>query len=189
VSSDGPAPAALLVVDMINPLDFDGAGPMVAGAVAAARSIGPLRARFHERGWPVVFANDNFARWRADFRELVAITARAGKAPSEIVRRLSPDLRDHFVLKPKHSAFLATPLAVLLAKLGVRRLLLTGMALESCVLATAVDAKSREYEVAVVRHAVAGQPGLRQAALRTLKGGGTARLVSSRAALSWAARA
>ena len=188
MSADAPAPAALLVIDMINRLDFDGAERMAPGALAAARRIGALRVRFHERAWPVIYANDNFAHWRADFRELVAMTARTEGAPAEIVRHLAPDACDYFVLKPKHSAFLATPLAVLLAKLGVRRLLLTGMALESCVLATAADANAREYELAVVRDAVAGQPAYRQAALRTLAGPGTARVVASRSAIAWAGR-
>ena len=187
--SQAGAPAALLVIDMINQLDFAGAERMAPGAVAAARRIGALRTRFHEREWPVIFANDNFAHWRADFRELVAMTARLDGAPAKIVRLLAPDARDYFVLKPKHSAFLATPLAVLLAKLGVRRLLLTGMALESCVLATAADANAREYEVAIVEDAVAGLPELRRPALRTLEESRTAQVLASRSALAWAARA
>ena len=187
--SGGPTPAALLVIDMVNQLDFDKADRMAPGAVAAARRIGALRQRFHERDWPVVFANDNFAQWRADFRELVAMTARTEGPPAEIMRELAPDARDYFVLKPKHSAFLATPLAVLLAKLGVRRLLLTGMALESCVLATAADANAREYEVAIVEDAVAGLPELRRPALRTLEESHTAQVLASRSALAWAARA
>ena len=189
MNGGAPAPAALLVIDMVNRLDFADAERMAPGAIAAARRIAALRSRFHERDWPVVFANDNFAHWRADFRELVAMTARTEGAPAEIMRTLAPDTRDYFVLKPKHSAFLATPLAVLLAKLGVRRLLLTGMALESCVLATAADANAREFEVAIVRDGVAGQPALRQAALRTLQDSRTAHVLDSRAAVAWAARA
>ena len=188
MSQGASAPAALLVIDMINQLDFADAGRMAPGAVAAARRIGALRGRFHAREWPVIFANDNFAHWRADFRELVAMTARLDGAPAKIVRLLAPDARDYFVLKPKHSAFLATPLPVLLAKLGVRRLLLSGMALESCVLATASDANAREFEVAVVADAVAGLPALHQAALRTLQGSGAVRVLASRGALAWAGR-
>ena len=178
---------ALLVIDMINRLDFPDAGRMAPGAIAAARRIQWLRERFHARGWPVIYANDNFADWRSDFRELVAMVLGADGPPAEIARRLAPDARDYFVLKPKHSAFLATPLAVLLAKLGARRLLLTGMALESCVTATAIDANAREFEVAVVRDAVAGQPTLRKQALETLGGSRAARVLGSRGALAWVA--
>jgi nicotinamidase-related amidase len=161
--------------------------PATPSAIAAARRIKALRAHFHARDWPVVFANDNFAQWRSDFRELVALARHAEGAPRQIAQLLAPDPRDYFILKPKHSAFLATPLPVLLPKLGVRRLLLTGMALESCVLATAADANSREFEVAIVRDAVAGLPALRHNALKTLSGSGTAKVFGSRAALTWAA--
>lgn len=181
------APVALLIVDMVNLLDFPDADRMAPSAIAAARRIKGLRERFHGRDWPVVFANDNFARWRSDFRELVALAAHGEGAPREIAELLAPDPRDYFILKPKHSAFLATPLPVLLGKLGVRRLLLTGMALESCILATAADANAREFEVAIVRDAVAGLPALRRSALEALSGSGTARLVDSRGALRWAA--
>ncbi|MDH5833556.1 cysteine hydrolase family protein [Luteimonas kalidii] len=179
-------PAALLVIDMINRLDFPGAERMAPGAIAAARRIQALRDRFHARDWPVIFANDNFADWRSDFRELVAMALNTDGAPATIAKLLAPDARDYVVLKPKHSAFLATPLPVLLAKLEVRRLLLTGLALESCVLATAADANAREFEVAIVRDAVAGLPGLRMQALATLAGSGTARLLPSSQALAWA---
>ena len=183
----GDAPAALLVVDMVSLLDFPQAERMTPRAVTAARKIQRLRRGFHDRDWPVVFANDNFARWRSDFHEQVAMAVHEGGAPADIATRLDPGPRDHFVLKPKRSAFLATPLGVLLAKLGVRRLLLTGMALEGCVLATAIDAHSREFEVAVVRDAVAGLPELADPSLKVLEGSGVARLVASRAALGWAA--
>lgn len=187
-ATGGGAPAALLVIDMIGLLDFPGADRMASRAVAAARRIQSLRRGFHDRDWPVVFANDNFARWRSDFREQVAMAMHAGGAPCEIATRLDPGPRDHFVLKPKHSAFLSTPLPVLLTKLGVRRLLLTGMALESCVLATAIDANSREYEVAVVRDGVAGMPDLAAPTLKVLQGTGAATVIGCRSAMAWAGR-
>src|SRR5690606_8917509 len=155
MSADAPAPPALLVIDMINRLDFDGAERMAPGALAAARRIGALRVRFHARAWPVLYANDTVAHWRADFRELVAMPARPEGAR---------------------------------AKLGRRRALLAGPALASCPLATGAAANAREYELAVVRAAVAGQPAYRQAALRPLAGPGTARVVASRSAIAWAGR-
>src|SRR5690606_24341767 len=179
-----PSPPALLIVDMISLLDFPGAARM--GPLPAARRIHALRRRFHAHGWPVVFANDNFARWLCGFDELVAMASAAGGTAAEIAELLRPQAQDYLVLKPKHSAFLATPLAVLLAKLGVRRLLLAGMALESCVLATALDANAREFEVAVARDAVAGRPQLRDSAFKVLTGSHAARLVGTRGVPAWA---
>lgn len=183
-----PGTPALLVVDMIGLFDFPGAARMSASAITAAQRIRSLRRAFHARSWPVVFANDNFAHWRCDFRELVAMASAVDGAPQRIAALLAPDPADYFVLKPKHSAFLATPLPVLLAKLGVRRLLVAGMALEGCVLATALDANAREYEVAVVRDAVAGMPSLKASTLKVLGGSKAAHVVSSRRAVAWAAR-
>lgn len=170
---------ALLIIDMVGLFDFPGADRLAPGAVRAARRIRALRDGFHEAGWPVVYANDNFAHWQSDFRELVAMASAIDGAPREIAALLEPGPGDHFVLKPKHSAFLYTALPVLLAKLGVRRLLLTGMALESCVLATAIEGNAREYSVGVARDAVAGQPALRASALKVLAGSKAAHLVDA----------
>ena len=64
---------------------------------------------------------------------------------------------DYFVLKPRHSAFFATPLELLLSHLGTRRLVLTGVATDLCVLATAVDARMRDLDVVVLKDATAAR--------------------------------
>jgi len=51
------------------------------------------------------------------------------------------------VLKPKHSAFYQTCLQVLLQHLGVKTLLLAGIATDSCVTFTANDAYLRGYRL------------------------------------------
>lgn len=182
------AAPALLVIDMIGLLDFPGADRLAPAAVRAARGIHALRGRFHDRGWPVIYVNDNFARWQSDFRELVAMASATPGAARKIAGLLEPTPEDYFVLKPKHSAFLDTALPVLLAKLGVRRLLLTGMALEACVMATAIDANAREFEVGVVREGVAGQPPLRAAAFKVLSGSKAADVVALDGAVAWCTR-
>lgn len=176
---------ALLIIDMISLFDFRHAERMAVPAVEAAQRIQRLRRYFHRKDWPVVFVNDNFARWQADFRELVAMALAVGGPAREIATLLRPGPQDHFVLKPKHSAFLATPLQVLLGKRGVDRVLLTGMALESCVLATAIDANAREYRVSVARDAVAGLPELHAPVLTVIEGAATAQVVGTATALAW----
>ncbi|MEN1929309.1 isochorismatase family cysteine hydrolase [Luteimonas sp. MJ250] len=183
-----PVPPALVVVDMVGLFDFPEADVIAPAALRAARNIHTLRERFNDRGWPVLFANDNFARWQSDFRELVAMASATPGPAGRIAALLQPLPDDHFVLKPKHSAFLATALPVLLAKLGVRRILLAGMALESCVLATAIDANAREYDVAVLRDGVAGRPRLRASTFKVLEGAGIARTIETRNAVAWGAR-
>lgn len=183
-----PAPA-LLIVDMIGQFDYPGADRMAPSAVRAAGVARAVRDRFHRRGWPVVYANDNFAHWQSDFRELVAMAAGTPGAAGRIAEVLEPRPEDHFVLKPKHSAFQATALPVLLAKLGVDRLVLAGMALESCILATAIDANAREYRVAVARDAVGGRAALRAATFKVLEGAKIATVLQSAQVAAWCRRA
>jgi nicotinamidase-related amidase len=60
---------------------------------------------------------------------------------------LRPTARDYFVLKPKHSGFFDTTLDTLLEALRIRRIILTGIAGNICVLFTANDAYMREYKI------------------------------------------
>ncbi len=146
---------ALIILDMVNLFDFEGGDALGARAVAICRPIADLRRRFDAASQPVIHVNDNFARWQGQFGDLVEACAKAGGHAAATVERLSPRPGDYHVLKPKHSAFHATPLAILLRKLGVRRLVLTGIAADSCVLATAQDAKMHEFGLWVPADCVA----------------------------------
>lgn len=163
-----PRPA-LLIIDMFTEFDFPDADAVKPKAVQAATHIATLARHFRERGLPVIYANDNFANWQMDFKELVTICLATEGASSEIAQRLQPQPGDYFILKPKHSAFLATPLPVLLAKLDVRELVVTGMTAESCITATCLDSNAREYETIVVQEAVAGMGAGKNTALRLLE--------------------
>jgi nicotinamidase-related amidase len=150
-------PRALLIVDMINALDFDGAEAMRPAALAAADRIARLKQALARFGVPVIYANDNFGRWRSDFRSVVRDCMRPGGRGRALVERLHPAPDDYFVLKPKHSAFHATPLDLLLRKLGVEELIVTGVAGDGCVLYTAADAHLRDYRVVVPEDCIASE--------------------------------
>ena len=80
------------------------------------------------------------------FATVAHCTART--APGRLVSyRLRPTARDYFVLKPKHSGFFDTTLDTLLGSLRTRRVILTGIAGNICVLFTANDAHMRELKV------------------------------------------
>jgi nicotinamidase-related amidase len=148
-SAPDSSPAALLVIDMINDLEFEGGSRLLPRAVAAAKRIAVLKRRARERRVPVVYVNDNFGRWRSDFREAVEHCLHEGVRGQRLAELLRPEKEDYFVLKPKHSGFYATTLATLLDYLGVRRLILTGINGDTCVLATAMDAYVRDFELYV----------------------------------------
>ena len=144
---------ALLIIDMINAFDFEGAQAMLPRALAAARAISSLKQRARRSGVPVVYVNDNFGRWRSDFREVLEHCLRS--PGREIAGILEPDRDDYFVLKPKHSGFQHTTLDVLLHHLGCETLVLTGVAGNFCVLFTAHDAYMRDFQLVVPRDSIA----------------------------------
>lgn len=147
--------AALLIVDMINDLEFEGGNRLLPRAVSAARRIAALKRSARAQRVPVVYANDNFGRWRSDFWEAVDHCLHDGVRGQPLAELLRPEKDDYFVLKPKHSAFFATTLATLLDYLGAKRLILTGINGDTCVLATAMDAYMRDFELYVPRDCVA----------------------------------
>ena len=140
---------ALLLIDVINDLEFEGAEELAARAVPMAHRIADLKCRAKLAGIPAIYANDNFGRWQSDFKKVVEHCLEDGVRDEEIARILEPDEDDYFVLKPKHSAFFATTLDVLLEYLGARTLLLTGIAGNNCILFTANDAYMRDFHLVV----------------------------------------
>jgi nicotinamidase-related amidase len=138
---------ALLLIDVINDLDFDHSAPLIAEAEPMALRLAQLKRRASKAGVPVVYVNDNFGQWRSDFKQTVKhCTAR--RSPGRLVSmRLRPTQRDYFVLKPKHSGFHGTALEMLLEDLRIRRVILAGIAGNICVLFTANDAYMRGLRI------------------------------------------
>jgi nicotinamidase-related amidase len=143
------APVALLLVDVINDLEFPGGDTLLVHAEPMAARLAALKRRMKAGGVPAIYANDNFGRWQSDFASLVRHCTQDHVRGGPIARLLAPEDDDYFVLKPKHSAFFATPLETLLAYLGVKTLVVTGLTTDSCVSFTAADAFLRDYNVIV----------------------------------------
>lgn len=138
---------ALLLIDVINDLAFDGAEAIIEQAEVMAGPLARLARRARAAGVPVIYINDNFGQWRSDFRHTVAHCTAPGSPGRRLSASLKPTARDYFVLKPKHSGFFDTSLDTLLEALRIRRLVLTGLAGNICVLFTANDAYMREYRI------------------------------------------
>jgi nicotinamidase-related amidase len=140
---------ALLLIDVINDLDFPEANQLLRFARPMARKISRLKERARKAGVPVIYVNDNFGRWQSDFRRQVQHCLRPESSGQEIVRLLQPEEDDYFVLKPKHSGFFSTTLETLLRYLGSETLIITGIAGNFCVLFTANDAYMRDYRLII----------------------------------------
>ena len=151
-----PTKTALLLIDFINALDFDGAEALRPMAVKAAARTAELKRRAAAAGVPVIYANDNFGNWRSEFSHVVRACEESPRG-RELVHTLRPGPDDWSVLKPRHSAFYGTPLEFLLDDLEVERLILTGLQTDICVLFTAHDAYLRQYELWVPGDCVASE--------------------------------
>jgi len=149
------AELALLLIDVVNDLEFEGGDALLPHALAAAKNIARLKERANEAGVPVIYVNDNFGRWRSDFKRIVAHCLHEPVRGRPIAELLTPGEDDYFVLKPKHSGFFSTTLDLLLEYLGVHTLILTGIAGNNCVLFTANDAYMRDFNLVVPADCVA----------------------------------
>jgi nicotinamidase-related amidase len=148
-----PGRTALLIIDMINDMAFDEGDELLAAVEAMTGTIATMRDQATAARVPVIYVNDNFGQWHSDRdRVLNYVASTPGKATLE---RLRPRDQDYFVIKPQVSGFYATNLPVLLPRLGVSRLILTGVAADICILFTAADAHMREYSLWVPEDAVA----------------------------------
>lgn len=141
------AGVALLLVDVINPLEFEGAEDLHRYVMPMAHRLAELKARCKRAGIPAIYANDNFGRWRSDFPRIVEYCLQPDVRGHDMVRLLKPEEDDYFILKPRHSAFFQTNLDILLKYLGVHTLIVTGVAGDMCVLFTANDAYIRDFRV------------------------------------------
>jgi nicotinamidase-related amidase len=135
----------LLVVDFINPLNFPGAEHLAPAALEAARATASLKERLAGDGVVTIYANDNYGVWQSDFHSLVSTCLGMEGPPGEIARLLYPQAEDITILKPRHSAFYASPLELLLTEMEARELVICGLATDMCVQLTAAEAFLREY--------------------------------------------
>lgn len=149
------AETALILVDVINDLEFEEGGQLLEFALPMADRIQALKKRARAAGVPVIYVNDNFGLWQSNFTAQVDHVLHDGVRGRPIAAKLRPRPDDYFVLKPKHSGFFGTTLDVLLHYLSVKTLILTGMAGNICVLFTANDAYMRDYHLVVPSDCVA----------------------------------
>ena len=146
--------AALLLTDVMNDLEFPTGKQLVRPALRAARHIATLKQNARELGIPVIYANDNFGRWRSDFSEVVDHCLRDDVLGRPVVELLAPGPG---LLRPEAEALRllrngAGDAARVSQDQAPRD---CGFAGDACVLLTAADAYVRDFEVYVPRDCVA----------------------------------
>ncbi len=148
-----PANTALLVIDIINPFDFKHGKTLANHTKKIVKPINSVRKYCLEHQLPVIYINDHYELWKADYKEIYKKCY--NELSDSIITPLQPMDTDFFLIKPKHSAFYGTALNTLLHHLSVKNIILTGIAGNICVLFTANDAYMREFNLFVPCDAIA----------------------------------
>src|SRR3954464_8852812 len=140
---------ALILIDVINDMEFESGEALLKNALPAAKNLSQLKRRARSAGVPVIYVNDNFGKWRSDFRQQLDHVLKDGVRGEPIAKLLRPGEEDYFVLKAKHSGFYHTQLDLLIDYLQVKTVILAGFATDMCVLFTASDAYLRDLQIIV----------------------------------------
>ncbi|HEX8749087.1 MAG TPA: isochorismatase family cysteine hydrolase [Pyrinomonadaceae bacterium] len=149
------SPVALLLIDVINDLEFDTGPELLKHAMPMARRLADFKRRAEEAGIAIIYVNDNFGKWQSDFNKLLSHCLKEDVCGKPLAELLKPAEDDYFVLKPKHSGFFSTTLDTLLEYLQAKTLILTGLTGDICVLFTANDAYMRDFNLVIPSDCVA----------------------------------
>jgi nicotinamidase-related amidase len=149
--------SALLLVDVINDLEFPGGDHLLRYAQPMAERTAALKQRARESDVPTIYINGQSDRGQPGFSQQVQHCLHADVRGRPIVELLRPEEEDYFILQSQLSVCLLSNLDVLLERLCVRTLVLTGMAAEICALFGANDAYWSSYRFVVPRDCVASK--------------------------------
>ena len=84
------ADVALVLIDVINDMEFPEGAQLLEHALPMAERIAELKKRAREAGIPTIYVNDNFGRWKSDFNAVVEHCLQdkvRGQALAEKLRR------------------------------------------------------------------------------------------------------
>ena len=151
---------ALLIIDMQNDFCLPGASFLVDGAMPVSKKIKEALEACRQHGLPIIHV---FRYYRADGSD-VELTRYEGfvKAGGSLVRgtecsKILEDLKpiegEYLIVKQRWSAFFQTELDLLLRRLGVDQVVVTGVQTPNCIRTTVYDANSLDYEVIVLTDA------------------------------------
>ncbi|OBG34951.1 isochorismatase [Mycobacterium alsense] len=145
---------AVVVIDMMNTYQHPDAEELIPNVEKIIEPLADLVRRARDAdGVDLIYVNDNYGDFSAQFSDIVR-SAQHGARP-DLIKPILPSEDCRVLTKVRHSAFYATALAYLLARLDTKRLILTGQVTEQCILYTALDAYVRHFPVVIPTDAVA----------------------------------
>ncbi len=157
---DNPTRSAFLVIDMERGFLSAASPHCIPAAAATVPAIVRAMETARSKGIPIVFvkrlyradsSDVELTRWQSWAAGGRAMTSGSvGPVSAQAPAGLRPKPGDYTVIKPRWSAFFQTELDLLLRRLGVRTVILTGTTTPNCVRATAYDANALDYNVIVL---------------------------------------
>jgi hypothetical protein len=89
-STKSGSSVALLLIDVINDLDFDQADELLVQALPMAAKIAGFKRKAANLQIPTIYVNDNFGQWKSDFWQTVDHCCAGNSRGREIPRALRP---------------------------------------------------------------------------------------------------
>lgn len=171
---------AILLVDVINDLQFPNGHKFKKSFTEMTKKLEPLLEQARRHSVPIIYVNDNWGKWRSDIEAQIRHATREQSVNRDNVLRILPQKNDSYILKPKHSAFYATATDLILKDLNIETLILCGISTESCILFTATDAYLHSYKLILPKDCLASESKAKlQKALAIMKESLHAKVLSS----------
>ncbi|MBQ9206286.1 MAG: cysteine hydrolase [Treponema sp.] len=157
-SSNPPkSDVAILVIDMQNDFVLPGAVLCVAGAQPTIPTIQDLIKYGRSQNWSIIYIIREHRPTGVDvdapriplFTDGKPGYCVPGTKGCEIVKGLEPEEGDIIVSKRRNSGFFQTELDMILRRMGVKTVILSGTQYPNCVRGTAADAMSYDYNTVI----------------------------------------
>lgn len=187
---------ALIVIDMQNGFINPASAQCIAGAQATVPACAAVIDACRKRGIPVFFVTRVYRADGSDVEHTRYFSwLKGGKAmspgcPAPISADMPEEFgfcaRDYHLIKPRFSAFFHTELDLMLRRLGIDTVILTGTTTPNCIRTTCYDALSLEYNVTILEDCTSSvTPEIQAANILDMENIG-AQILSSEAFLSGA---
>ena len=151
---------ALVVIDMENAF-IDPASPLcIKNALATVSACGRVIEKARERKIPVFFVNRIYRKNGSDVEftryqswldgDRYLAPGSTGPLSIDVPAEFKPKAGDYTIIKPRFSAFFQTELDLILRRLGIRTVILTGTTTPNCIRTTCYDGLSLDYNILII---------------------------------------
>ena len=151
---------ALVVIDMENAF-IDPASPLcIKNALATVPTCGKVIEKARERRIPVFFVNRiyrkngsdvEFTRYQSWYDgDRYLAPGSTGPLSIDVPVEFKPKEGDYCIVKPRFSAFFQTELDLILRRLGIKTVILTGTTTPNCIRTSCYDGLSLDYNILII---------------------------------------